>query len=75
MISEAIQVLEQGIVQQKEAIDLIWLHGYGFPRAKGGPMFMAQQWGIAQLQQQFSALREKQGDKIWPRLNLAKYLE
>ena len=75
MISEAIQVLEQGIVQQKEAIDLIWLHGYGFPRAKGGPMFMAQQWGVAQLQQQFSALREKQGDKIWPRLDLAKYLE
>jgi len=74
MISEAVQVLDQGIVQQKEAIDLIWLHGYGFPRAKGGPMFMAQQWGIAELEQQLSELREQHGDKIWPSLNLAKYL-
>ena len=74
MISEAIQVLDQGIVQQKEAIDLIWLHGYGFPRAKGGPMFMAQQWGVAELEQQLCELRKQHGDKIWPVLNLTKYL-
>ncbi|EPJ49563.1 MAG: 3-hydroxyacyl-CoA dehydrogenase [Osedax symbiont Rs2] len=74
MISEAIQVLDQGIVQHKEAIDLIWLHGYGFPRAKGGPMFMAQQWGVAELEKRLSELREQQGDKIWPLLNLTKYL-
>ncbi len=74
MICEAVKVIDEGIVSEKDAIDLIWLHGYGFPRAKGGPMFLAQQWGVEQLQAQMSELRDSQGEKIWPPLDLAKYL-
>jgi len=74
MISEAAQVIEEGIVSEKEAIDLIWLHGYGFPRDKGGPMFMAEQYGIASLQAKMEKMRELQGEKIWPSLELAQYI-
>lgn len=74
MICEAIKVIEEGIVSEKDAIDLIWLHGYGFPRAKGGPMFMAEQWGVAKLQAIMSDLREEQGDQVWPSLDLVKYI-
>jgi len=75
MISEAAQVIEQGIVSEKAAVDLIWLHGYGFPRAKGGPMFMAEQYGLASLQTQMDKMRELQGDKIWPSLKLSQYIK
>jgi len=74
MISEAAQVIEQGIVSEKAAVDLIWLHGYGFPRAKGGPMFMAEQYGLASLQTQMDEMRDLQGDKIWPSLKLSQYI-
>jgi 3-hydroxyacyl-CoA dehydrogenase len=69
MISEAMKVIKEGIVSDKEAIDLIWLHGYGFPRAKGGPMFQAAQWGAAELTSKMAALSDVYGDKIWPQLN------
>ncbi len=75
MINEALQVLSEGIVSQKEAIDLIWLHGYGFPRAKGGPMFIASELGAQQLAQQFASLRETYGAEIWPEVDLSSLEE
>ncbi|MEH6444412.1 MAG: 3-hydroxyacyl-CoA dehydrogenase NAD-binding domain-containing protein [Oceanospirillaceae bacterium] len=69
MISEAMKVIKEGIVSDKEAIDLIWLHGYGFPRAKGGPMFQAAQSGAAELASKMAVLSAAYGEKIWPKLD------
>ncbi len=33
-------ILEQGIAASPEAIDVVMVNGYGFPRWRGGPMFM-----------------------------------
>jgi 3-hydroxyacyl-CoA dehydrogenase len=78
MTSEAMQVIKEGIVTEKEAIDLIWLHGYGFPRAKGGPIFMASELGVEKLQSEFASLRAalptEQAMKIWPELAVKQYL-
>lgn len=41
MADEGRLVLEENIASSPEAIDLVEVHGYGFPRGKGGPMFMA----------------------------------
>jgi len=41
LISEGLQLLADGIVVRASDIDVIWVHGYGFPRYKGGPMFQA----------------------------------
>jgi 3-hydroxyacyl-CoA dehydrogenase len=41
MTLEGKAILDEGIARQSADIDLVELHGYGFPRHKGGPMFLA----------------------------------
>jgi len=41
MQSEGRKILAEGIAQSPEAIDVVMVNGYGFPRWRGGPMFMA----------------------------------
>lgn len=40
MQAEGLKVLNEGIAQSAEAIDVVMVNGYGFPRWRGGPMFM-----------------------------------
>ena len=39
MQAEGRAILDEGIVARAEDIDLVMVHGYGFPAYKGGPMF------------------------------------
>jgi len=39
MAAEGQAILEEGIAQAPADIDLVEIHGYGFPRWRGGPMF------------------------------------
>jgi 3-hydroxyacyl-CoA dehydrogenase len=39
MQAEGRAILDEGIVACAEDIDLVMVHGYGFPAYKGGPMF------------------------------------
>ena len=41
MAREGEAILEQGIAEKASDIDLVEIHGYGFPRWRGGPMFQA----------------------------------
>lgn len=41
MAAEGDLILAEGIASGPEVIDLVQVHGYGFPRGKGGPMFLA----------------------------------
>jgi 3-hydroxyacyl-CoA dehydrogenase len=41
MQAEARAVLEEGIAIKPSDIDVVLVHGYGFPRHQGGPMFKA----------------------------------
>ena len=70
LISEGAQLLQDGIVQRLSDIDVIWMHGYGFPRHKGGPMFQAQQMGKSQVESKLAALRAQESDAIWPNVSL-----
>ncbi|MGD9917843.1 MAG: 3-hydroxyacyl-CoA dehydrogenase NAD-binding domain-containing protein [Paenirhodobacter sp.] len=39
MAAEGQAILAEGIARRPEEIDLVEIHGYGFPRWRGGPMF------------------------------------
>ena len=39
MTAEGEKVLSEGIAASPEAIDVVMINGYGFPRYRGGPMF------------------------------------
>ncbi len=41
MAAEGRRILDEGIAASPQDIDLVEAHGYGFPRTKGGPMFLA----------------------------------
>lgn len=41
MVREGQAILDEGIAASSEAIDVVMVNGYGFPRWRGGPMFAA----------------------------------
>jgi 3-hydroxyacyl-CoA dehydrogenase len=45
LINEGAKILDEGMAQRASDIDIVWINGYGFPVAKGGPMFHADQVG------------------------------
>ncbi|TCQ97313.1 FAD-dependent oxidoreductase [Neorhizobium sp. JUb45] len=49
MANEGAKVLEEGISARASDIDLVFVHGYGFPRLKGGPMFAADHIGLPRI--------------------------
>ena len=51
MAEEGAAILAEGIAQKSSDIDLVKIHGYGFPRWRGGPMFHAIRRGIDGLTQ------------------------
>lgn len=46
MINEGARLIESGTVARPHEIDVIWLHGFGFPAYRGGPMYYADQVGL-----------------------------
>ena len=49
MINEGAKVLGEGVAARALDIDLVFLHGYGFPAYRGGPMFYADQLGASHI--------------------------
>lgn len=49
MVDEAARILAEGIPQRPEDIDLVQIHGYGFPRWRGGLMHYAERRGLADI--------------------------
>eukprot|EP00994_Dinema_validum_P009483 NODE_941_length_1215_cov_85.220412_g708_i0.p1 GENE.NODE_941_length_1215_cov_85.220412_g708_i0~~NODE_941_length_1215_cov_85.220412_g708_i0.p1 ORF type:complete len:302 (+),score=71.00 NODE_941_length_1215_cov_85.220412_g708_i0:33-938(+) len=47
LVNEGFKVLEEGIAQRPGDIDVCYVHGYGYPRVKGGPMHWADTVGLA----------------------------
>jgi 3-hydroxyacyl-CoA dehydrogenase len=58
MIMEAIHILEEGIAARPQDIDLVMVHGYGFPRWRGGLMHFADQLTPAVVLSHIAALAE-----------------
>jgi 3-hydroxyacyl-CoA dehydrogenase len=49
MVNEAAKALGEGVARCPSDIDLVMMHGYGFPRHVGGPLHWADQVGLAQV--------------------------
>jgi 3-hydroxyacyl-CoA dehydrogenase len=49
MINEGAKLLEQGIALRPGDIDVVYVTGYGFPAERGGPMYLADQIGLASV--------------------------
>lgn len=49
MVNEGLRVLEEKIALRPLEIDVVFVHGYGFPRYRGGPMFYADTVGLEKI--------------------------
>jgi 3-hydroxyacyl-CoA dehydrogenase len=61
MVNEGARLLEHGIAQRPGDIDVVYLTGYGFPAAQGGPMWMADRIGLATIAARVQALHAELG--------------
>ncbi len=61
MINEGAKILEEGIAQRASDIDVVWVFGYGWPPAKGGPMFWAQTIGLQTVVDGLERYRQQLG--------------
>jgi 3-hydroxyacyl-CoA dehydrogenase len=61
MINEGAKLLEQGIALRASDIDVVYVTGYGFPAHRGGPMYYADQIGLANVYCDIRRLYEEYG--------------
>ncbi|WP_258127479.1 3-hydroxyacyl-CoA dehydrogenase NAD-binding domain-containing protein [Achromobacter anxifer] len=66
LANEGARIIDEGIAQRASDVDVVYVHGYGFPGARGGPMFHAQTLGLAQTLGKIRALQREHGDHWTP---------
>jgi 3-hydroxyacyl-CoA dehydrogenase len=66
LINEGAKILEEDLAIRASDIDVIWQHGYGFPRWRGGPMFYADTVGLADVVATLDGFHAEWGDKWEP---------
>jgi len=65
MINEGARILEAGIAIRPCDIDIVYINGYGFPEVTGGPMFWADQQGLANILADLERFGELYGGDAW----------
>jgi 3-hydroxyacyl-CoA dehydrogenase len=65
LINVGAQVLEAGVAVRAADIDVVWVHGYGFPRHLGGPMFYADSLGLRHVLQRIEHYHARIRSDYW----------
>lgn len=63
MVNEAARILDEGIAYRPGDIDVVWTAGYGFPRWRGGPLFMADEIGLGRVVSRLDHYAETLGNE------------
>lgn len=56
MINEGFLIIEEGIAERELDVDQVQIHGYGFPRWRGGPLHYARGVGLDKIKADFEAI-------------------
>lgn len=65
MINEGALILGEGIAMRPGDIDVVFCHGYGMPRHRGGPMKYADEVGLKTVVAAMDKYRARYGDLYW----------
>jgi 3-hydroxyacyl-CoA dehydrogenase len=65
-------VLEDGFAIRASDIDVVYVHGFGYPRHRGGPMFYADTVGLPTVLARVREYRQQFGDYWQPSALLEK---
>jgi len=65
-LNEVCRILEEGKAYRTVDVDVMWLHGFGFPRYRGGLMFWADQIGVREVYNQIASWHQQYGERWAP---------
>jgi 3-hydroxyacyl-CoA dehydrogenase len=72
LANEGARVLEDGYAIRASDIDVVYVHGFGYPRHRGGPMFYADTVGLPTVLARVNEYRQQFGDYWQPSPLLAQ---
>ena len=61
MVNEAARVLSDGIAARPSDIDVVLVHGYGYPAWRGGPLHEADAIGVGEMLRRIEVLHAASG--------------
>lgn len=61
LVNEGARILDEGMALRAADIDVVFVHGFGFPAWRGGPMHWAEAVGKARLLERLEALYDEEG--------------
>ena len=61
LLNEGARVLDEGMALRPADIDVVFVHGFGFPAWRGGPMHYAESLGKARVLARLEALYDEDG--------------
>jgi 3-hydroxyacyl-CoA dehydrogenase len=64
LINEGLRILDESIAYRPGDVDVVWVAGYGFPDHRGGPMFMADQIGLATIAKRLAHYAQMRGNEF-----------
>jgi 3-hydroxyacyl-CoA dehydrogenase len=64
MTNEGLKIVGEGIALRASDIDVVYAHGYGFPRHQGGPMYWAERQGWSSVFETVQGYHASQG-ALW----------
>jgi 3-hydroxyacyl-CoA dehydrogenase len=66
LVNEGARIVDEGVALRASDIDVVYVNGYGFPAYKGGPMYWAQQAGLARVVATMNKLAPTHGARWRP---------
>ncbi len=64
LVNEGARIVEDGMAQRASDIDVVYVHGYGFPAFRGGPMFYADTQGLDKVLATIRGFHAEHGE-LW----------
>jgi len=74
LANEGARILEEGIAQRASDIDVVYCHGYGFPRFRGGPMHAVEARGLQSVVDRIEGFQQTLDPENWVLAPLLKRL-
>ena len=71
-VNEACRILEEGKAYRASDVDVMWLHGFGFPRYRGGLMYWADGIGVENVYNQIASWHQQYGERWAPSQTAAR---
>jgi 3-hydroxyacyl-CoA dehydrogenase len=65
LVNEGAKILEEGIALRASDIDVTYVHGYGFPVYRGGPMFWADMLGLDRVLETIKGFHAAGHGDVW----------